>query len=133
MAHLVLYNAGRRDTPWVVLQLGLAFVGCITNVNGIQIWAEYAQSLPVPGITATDAYQLKINGAQLLGSQWLISACVCCNSRLNNPQCAGEGTTGLFDYLHLTASQVGYQPSCIASLSVFTLMFASATKRIKTC
>ena len=55
----------------MVLQLGLAFVGCVTNVRGIQIWAEYAQSLPVSGITATDAYQLKING---VGSPWVTGA-----------------------------------------------------------
>ena len=66
-ATIVNYTiAGRRCAPRVPLQLGLSSVCFITAVAGVQIWAEYAQSLPVPGITATDAYTLHIFGAGLL-------------------------------------------------------------------
>lgn len=60
----------------MVLQLGLVILCCINNASGVQIWAEYAQSLPVPGITATDAYQLKINGTQLLMSGAYLHLCM---------------------------------------------------------
>ena len=100
----------------MVLQLGIALMSFITAVSGVQIWAEYAQSLPVFGITATDAYQININGTDHLCPMPL--CCAPLTSDKTTRMVAGLGTTGLFDYLHLTASQVGYNAGCAASLTM---------------
>ena len=68
-----------------VLSAVLVGMSVLLGAHGTQIWAEYAQSLPVIGFTATDAYQLKI---------------------------FASGTAGLYQYLNLTEAQASAHPHC---------------------
>ena len=102
-----------------MLWFGLPILWCAVSVAGGQIWAEYAQSLPVPGIAAADAYTLSLFGVGLhCGTHSFLALPVLQAACQNIMPSAGLGTAGIFDYLHLTAAQVGYPSVCTTSLSV---------------
>ena len=81
MVLIVQPSAGMKTLAAVLVLLSVLHRG-----HGASVWAEYAQSPPVLGITGQLAYQIGL---------------------------FGEGTAGLYDYLHITPAQAPYaSPSC---------------------